>query len=251
MNEESLQKVKAAVTNVPHKFVGVIPFSREITSDEPLDGNNFIPYGSTLMTMLTMDWRGNYFNPSTFRAECWNSNRADMLNLGAMSITDAVAFLKTQAPKSMWFTRPCEDLKQFSGMVIEAEECWQWFEDAMLCESSGTYHLSPDTAIVLSTPKNIGAEWRWFIVNGKVVSGSMYRFKGQMRKKEELNINVIDEAQRFADIWLPHRNCVMDIAIVDDEVKVIEFNTINSSGFYDHNVNNIIRYLYEDFVNNV
>lgn len=255
MNEDSLKKIKQAleVNNIPHQFVGVIPFSHEITTDEPLVSTDFLPYGSTLMTNLTgpdgLKWRGNYFDPVTFRAERWNAVRDDMLNTDIVCRIDyAVKFLRTQTPKSMWFTRPCEDLKQFSGMVIEAEECADWFEDAMACESSGSYQLSPDTMVVISTPRNIQAEWRWFVVDGKVISGSLYRLKGEMHQKNEIDSWVISEAQRFADVWLPHRNCCMDLALVDNEVKVIEFNTINSSGLYDHDANAIIKALWEDFI---
>lgn len=253
MNDVALSQVSSALQklNIPHKFVGVIPFSHEITSDEPLEGQEFIPYGSTLMTNLTgqtnLQWRGNYFDPSTFHYGVWLKHRSDMLNSGVMTIAEAIQFLKSQDSKSVWFTRPCEDLKQYSGQVIEAEDCCNWLKDAIQCESSGSYKLEPDTEIILCQPKNIQAEWRWFVVNGQVVSGSMYRFKGQLQKAEELDPYVIREAQYFADDWLPHRNCVMDLALVDGEMKVIEFNTINSSGFYDHNVEMIISELWKDF----
>ena len=102
--------------------------------------------------------------------------------------------------------------------------------------------------IVLASPKNIKSEWRWFIVDGKIVSGSMYRLNGILDKREELDPDTILEAQTFADKWLPKQTCVMDLALVDDEVKVIEFNTINSSGFYAHNVDNIIHAMYLNFI---
>ena len=258
MNEDSLQKVKSAVDkhNIPHEYVGIIPFSREITSNEPLEGTEYLMYGSTLMTNLTSEdglkWRGNYHDPETFRAEVWNAKRSDMLNAGdvTMTIENAIKFLEQQDPKSLWFTRPCEDLKQYSGQVIEAGECIAWFHDACECASSGSYKLEFDTMVVIAEPRNIKAEWRWFIVDGKIISGSMYRLNGVLDKRKELDVDVINEARMFANMWLPHRNCVMDLALVDDQLKVIEFNTINSSGFYDHDVERIIAALWEDFVRN-
>ena len=258
MNNIQLGQMSCALADlkIPHEFVGVIPFSREITSEEPLVGREYLPYGSTLLTMLTcnngFDWRGNYFNPVTFDSSMWNYNRNDMLNGGnlrgtTMMISDAIEFLKKQDPKSMWFTRPCEDLKQYSGQVIQADECIKWFNDAMQCESSGSYKLEPTTGVVIAEPRNIQAEWRWFIVDGQVISGSMYRREGQLYKKNESDIATINEAQQLANVWLPHRNCVMDVALVDNEVKVLEFNTINSSGFYDHDIEAIVSALWEDF----
>ena len=253
MNGISLGSIASALVdnNIPHKFVGVIPFSHEITSDEPLIGNEFIPYGSTLMTSLTSKWRGHYHDPKTFDVAVWNANRNDMLNNDwrsfIISIKGAIEILGAMDDDRLIFTRPCLDLKAYSGQVMNAKELREWLTDAMACESSGSYQLSPDTMIVLAEPKNIQAEWRWFIVDGEVVSGSMYRFKGVLDKREELDAAVIREAQAFAGCWLPHRNCVMDLALVDGEMKVIEFNTINSSGFYDHNVEKIICALWTEF----
>jgi hypothetical protein len=68
-------------------------------------------------------------------------------------------------------------------------------------------------------------------------------------KIRELDQKVIDEAQSFADKWLPDSCCVMDLALVDDSLKVIEFNCINSSGFYNHDVSKIFKELYEFHTN--
>jgi hypothetical protein len=253
MNNIALGQMSSALSDlkIPHKFVGVIPFSHEITSDEPLVGREYLPYGSTLMTTLTMrdglNWRGNYFIPETFRAEAWLKNRDDMLNQSSCTITEAVDFLKTVSANEEYFTRPCEDLKQYSGQVMKAGELHDWLIDAMECESSGSYKLAPETKIQICKPRNIQAEWRWFIVDGKVVSGSMYRREGVLFKKNEQDIATMYEAHELAQKWLPHRNCVMDLALVDNELKVLEFNTINSSGFYDHDVESIVSALWEDF----
>ncbi len=52
--------------------------------------------------------------------------------------------------------------------------------------------------------------------------------------------NVIEDIQKLADKWLPNPTCVMDVALVDDEYKVIEFNCFNSSGFYKNDINKIV-----------
>lgn len=105
--------------------------------------------------------------------------------------------------------------------------------------------IDEDLMIILAAPKKIQAEWRWFIVDGKIVDGSMYRAHGQMRQSHEKDPMLVREAQQFADIWLPSPCCVMDLALVDDEMKVIEFNCINSSGFYKHDVDLIFKKLWE------
>ena len=94
--------------------------------------------------------------------------------------------------------------------------------------------MSPETPIVVAKPKEIEQEWRWFIVDGKIVDGSTYRLNGQLVKKHEDNPLVIKSAQQLALSWLPDDCCVMDVARVDGQLKVVEFNCINASGFYDH-----------------
>lgn len=247
MNEDQLHDVADAVKNYPHIFVGVVPFSREITANEPLDGGEFIPYGSTLLTNLAADlnWSGLHFDVTKLNYRNFLQHHPHMLNDNVVTIKHAVEVLKTLPPDMQVFTRPSEDLKQFSGVVMEASEIWPWFVSMMEAVGGGSYYMAPETEVVLSSPKDISAEWRWFIVGGKIVSGSMYRAHGQLRKLRELDPAVIAEAQALADIWLPCDCVVMDTALVGDDIKVIEFNTINSSGMYDNDVPAIFAALWE------
>lgn len=251
MNGEQLELTRQAVEPYPHQFVGMIPFSREIISDNPLIGQDYIPYGSTLMTTVAsqgLGWKGLFFDMDTFNYQAAVDNRDDMLNGGAESILtlwQAILALRFRHPENMVFVRPSHDLKQFSGQVIEAGKCHDWFVDMMECETSGTYKLDAFTPVVLCEPQNIKAEWRWFVVNGKVVSGSMYRAHNQLRKERVTEQALIDEAQSFADKWLPAPCCVMDLALVGDELKVIEFNCINASGAYANDMGAVFKALYE------
>ena len=246
MANESLENIRNGVADIPHEFVGLIPFSREITSDIPIEGTDYIPYGSTLLTNLAYDkqWKGLHFDLSKFNYRASSTNRKDMLNAEyIMSVEEAADFMNNTDQE--WFIRPSEDLKHFSGQVIDSKECADWLIDAMsLPPESGTYAMDPKMEVVISTPKNIKAEWRWFIVDGKIVNGSMYRAHGQLIKKPESDVEVIREAQALADKWLPDSCVVMDTALVYDEVYVIEFNCINSSGFYGHDVKEIFTALY-------
>lgn len=250
INGEQLDSIKNAVIGFPHEFVGVIPFSHEITSESEIKGEDYIPYGSTLLTNIAYElgWKGLHFNRDTFNYQSAIDNRGDMLNSNVMRLDDAIRMLgiiKNRDPKSLWFVRPSEDLKQFSGQVIEAEECYHWFKSMMECETSGTYKLEPETMVVICSPQPIQAEWRWFIVGGKIISRSMYNIHNQLRKERVTDQKMIDEAQTFADKWLPSECCVMDIALVNGELKVIEFNAFNSSGMYDSDVDAIFKALWK------
>ena len=247
INPKDLQEIKDSISSYPHEFVGVLPFSREITSQEPLIGLNYIPYGSTAFIEATLElgYKGLHFDLSMANYEAFIANRDDMLNSGVMRLDEAVEFLASKPANQLWFTRPSLDLKQYTGMVDTAGDLFAWLKDRLECASSGSYQLQPDTMIVMSKPVNIDAEYRWFIVGGKVITGSMYRNNGQLFSQEQLDPEVIAEAQSFADKWLPNDCVVMDLALTDYGMKVIEFNCINSSGMYSCDVKAIFKALWE------
>ena len=252
ISNEQLDKTREAVHGLPHEFVGVIPFSHEITSNEPIEGLDYIPYGSTLIVKISHQkgFNGLYFDPDIFTYRNAAKNRNDMLNAGIFigPLKDALTILKAD-PKRLWFSRPSNDLKHYVGSVMSGQEFYEWFNDAMKCASSGTYKMEPDMEIVLAEPKTIKREWRWFVVGGEVVSGSTYRIDGKLKSVFETDEELIKIAQKKADIWLPSECCTLDLALVDDEFKVVEMNCINASGFYANDTKWIFERLYDYTVN--
>jgi hypothetical protein len=246
MNDEQLFLTGEATKNYPRTILDVVPFTREIKSDVPLIGKEYIPYGSTLLTKLAKDlgWTGLHFDLELFNYRASLKNRKDMLNDNVLSAKEAVEFLEKQN-QEMFFVRPSDDNKQFAGQVMPADEIASWFQSMFDAVGGGSYYMPPETEIVLSSVKEISAEWRWFIVDGKIVSGSMYRAHKQLRKIREQEKSVIEEAQQMADIWLPDSCCVMDTCLIEGKMKVVEFNCLNSSGFYNHDVNLIFKSLWD------
>jgi hypothetical protein len=255
MNEAQLQAAMGATKCYPHQFVGVIPFTREITSNDPIEGADYIPYGSTLFASIARElgWRGLHHDLDTMTYSAAVENRNDMLNGEMiMSASDALEFLfedYKSNPSRHWFIRPAADLKQFSGYVDSNAELGAHLSSMMMSYDRGelgSYALNPSTKVVLAEPKVIDAEWRWFVVGGKIVSGSMYRAHGQLRKLRELDQDVVNEAQSLADAWLPMDCVVMDTALVRGRfVKVVEFNCINCSGFYENDVDAVFKALWD------
>jgi hypothetical protein len=249
LNDLSVQGVwrsaEEAGANVQEAII--VPFQDELANEEELlamhveDDHVVIPYGSCKLTRISQKrgWRGNCFNPDTFKVSVWNSNRDDMLNGDSvhMRVKDAAEFFKGKILADKWFIRPEEDLKAFNGTVTEAEEIINW----MYSTASGNFNFSEDTSIIIAPVKKLYSEARFFIVGGKVVDGSYYRFGGRTHTSHIDQQETIDMAQVLADKWLPHENCVMDVADTDDGLKVIEFNTLNSSGFYAHKIPVIVQ----------
>lgn len=253
INAHHREQFKEALiqNNIPFQAVGMIPFTHDFLEGQTVDGVDWIPYGSTNMTTLALDlgFKGLAFNPELFRVDVCDRHRDDMLNSDAkvLSVEQAAYWLGSIHYRDQdWFIRPNDDLKAFSGTVMQGSEISDWFKDAMNTpDDSGSYHLGANRLVVVSKPKNIEAEWRWFVVGGKVIDGSLYRNRGRLKKSHVEDPNLIQQAQEFANGWLPHENVCMDLAMVDDIMKIVEFNTINSSGFYDNDVNKIVCALWE------
>lgn len=229
--------------------VKVIPFSDEIDFfwDEP-PTKDVVLYGSAKMSKLAYKkgWAGLFFNDN-FDTGVWAKHRDDMLNQNPVIIRagDVIKYFEDQHidDEELFFIRPVLDLKAFAGGVQSVKE----IKEHMGSTHVENYSFDVDTMVSMDVPRNILGEWRWFIVNGKVINGSQYRRMGQPHRKQ-VTIQVRkDHAQELADKWLPHPNCVMDLAMTSNGWKVVEFNCINSSGFYDNDIPKIVQAINRSF----
>lgn len=205
---------------------------------------NMIPYGTTKLVELAMcrGWT-NVFRNNNFYVSAWNGNRQDMLNNESVSMfaDELPEYLKDYPNDRLFFIRPTVGKKLFTGQTATKADILNFVST----EQIGKYQFPPDTGVTISSYKEILSETRWFVVDGKVISGSTYRVRGQSLVVPDNNDNNLKEAQRLADVWLPHPTCVMDLAETPEGIKVVEFNTFNSSGFYNHDIPKIVRAVHE------
>lgn len=239
---DQLVKLGHAVVDlkIPFEECIVIPFD-----DTPLkiqsEDKVIIPYGSTRLTKSAKiaGLKGLYFDEPQFRSDVWSANRNDMLNADALILTieNAYKFMDENTSEDPWFIRPVNDLKAFSGCLIDRNQFRSWIDGA----SHGGYTFDDMQEIVIAKPKKIKAEWRYFIVDHKIVDGSLYNVNGRLFKEHVTEKDVIEEAQKFADLWTPDDVVCMDLALTHDGLKVIEFNCFNSTGWYDHNISAVVK----------
>lgn len=227
--------------DIPFVDVNVVPFSDEFAAPLELTTKNVIPYGSTKLCKIAekRGWTGLFFNRETFRTDCWNKNRSDMLNNDAeiMTVYDVIKKFRALPQYDIWFIRPVEDLKQFNGTLTTSEEIARWTSSV----ESGNFAFDENILVSIAPPKEILKEWRYFVVDRKVITGSTYKNRGLKLTSRVNDPNVLEEAQHLADGWLPHETCVMDVAQTDKGLKIVEFNCINSSGFYYHDIKRFVK----------
>ena len=231
---------------IPFTDAPVMPF--EVLKEWP--EGDFIVYGSTRLVQYALEQkRGRvFYDGDLFNVKAWCANRSDMLNADATYCTAAdVRRLAPRAARSAieagddthMFFRPLHDLKPFGAKVLSPEHYADPDKNLF-----GNFIVPDETPVAVSSAKRIDAEVRLFLVNGRIVSGSYYRKDG---KQHHENIDAQPVFHEFEVLnwgrWIPNYNCVMDMALHQDKWYVLEFNCINASGFYDHDIRAIVRAL--------
>lgn len=164
-------------------------------------------------------WVPGSFLNENFSVEVWSEHlKGELLNEAAYLTT--VANLDLQTPM---FVRPVADSKAFDGAVLTPEAV-----DNVLSNSPAL----AEVRVAVSPVRTIMREYRLFFVNGKLVTGSLYRQAGEVVLSREVDPDAVSYGEGVAQRWSPAEAFVMDIALTEDGYRVIEFNNINSSGFY-------------------
>jgi hypothetical protein len=136
------------------------------------------------------------------------------------------------------FIRPDSGFKTFTGRVVSYEEFdtdYEWM----------TEFSDRDALAVISSPKPIGAEFRFVICKNAIVTGCYYKVNSELRPEPFSKFNwkkqVVDllfhNAWKFAEEvakvdWEPEPIYVMDVCSTNNECKILELNSFSCSGLY-------------------
>ncbi len=149
--------------------------------------------------------------------------------------------LRDLIPKSFKtdkFVKPGRDLKLFTGDILPAGTTFEEYLNTIQYDQH--FHQSMDENVIVSDPVEILAEWRFFVVKGKVVAGSQYRKFGKTQWTSNIPTYVYEEAKRMSSVYKPAACFTMDLAMTGDlKMKIVEYNCINCSGLYEANVANL------------
>jgi ATP-grasp domain, R2K clade family 3 len=130
-----------------------------------------------------------------------------------------------------FFARPIKDSKVFSGQVF-SQTAWKAY--AQISKDIDTVNtITEDTKILVAPLKHIQQEVRCWVVGGKVVTASRYKLgnKAIYANYDDASF-FVDFAQKMVDIFAVAEAFVIDVCLVNDALKVVEVNNINSAGFY-------------------
>jgi hypothetical protein len=236
----------------PLAVVQLVPFSHDLIPEPEAHDGRAIAFGSTSMIQAAASrgWKpGVYWDPSTFTFDAWRFGYgAHLLNYDAQVSRLGDAVLERPA-----FVRPCDDLKQFTGHIMYPEDFDGWRAMIELASSHGPCAVTADTLISIAPPQEILQEWRFFVVGGRVVAGSLYRHEGELLSaRTEPDHAAWRFAQYMAEEWQPAHAFVLDAAETElpygggRRRSVLEVNTLNVSRLYDADPDAIVAALAAD-----
>jgi len=145
---------------------------------------------------------------------------------------------KYLAENTKLFIKPSSVLKYFDATFIESE---------YPIGNYLTYNFNIDMSeelCIISDIKIIDAETRFFVINGKVLTGSYYRIDNiYCEKAIQPDEEIFSIAQKYVDLYKPCKAFVIDIVLTDNQYKIIEYNPINCAGIYACDYNLIMQKL--------
>lgn len=130
------------------------------------------------------------------------------------------------------FVRPVADSKHFTGKVFAKSEFEAWRDTICAPDADHGTSLTPQTRIQLCVPSTIHAEYRFWVVAGEIVAQSVYRRGGAVFYASEVDHRLHDFVDARIAEWSPHETFVIDVCDTPDGIRIVEINTLNSSGFY-------------------
>lgn len=224
---------------ISHSIHAVVPRAGQLVPPAQPSHRNVICIGSYSMRHVAAR---NRWWPGIFdlHAQDFTRQRAHwgvhMLNAGSVvcAVKDA-CFVGERM-----FVRPAHDSKHFTGRVFAAAEFAQW--QAEICRPDAEYvtSLRPDTLIQLSVPVNIHAEYRFWVVDGEIVTQSLYRRGAQAMYSGDVDERVREFVHARIAEWAPHETFVIDACDSEIGLKIIEINTLNSAALYASDVQRLV-----------
>ena len=269
--------------NIPHSQHKVVPFVGTLI---PVDGapglDDIDAYADPMLAKLTgpVICMGSYSMRHSAKKYNWTPGVFDLMEAGSFdncmkhwghvmlnADSAVVPFSAASWPAGeKRFIRPTDDSKYFAGKVIEANEFLDWQRNVCVLKLDYGNSLKPDTLIQVARLKKIYAEYRCWVVKGRIITMSLYK-RGDTVVYQNMDGELGREARDFANTVLRSHDGGMDIRMIASNVfgwhpaeafcldvcdtsegwKVVEVNTLNACGFYAANLTSLVLALEQSF----
>ncbi|MGE0253300.1 MAG: ATP-grasp domain-containing protein [Alphaproteobacteria bacterium] len=240
--QRDFDALRIAVMQIGCRFesLRIVPFSHELIGTPPeISGPCFV-YGSS--GMMTVARRFNW-EPGGWDGPAFSSTQS-IRELGSLALnSDAIWAPYSEAAdivgKVGWesaFIRPDSETKEFAGEVKTIHELEA---DVARLRETGYFNHENNT-VLIARPRSLHREWRAFVVDGSIVDTSLYSFAGSRQLARGAPADVLAALSIAVATYSPAPAFVVDVAEVfvgnGIDLKIVEYNSINSSGFYAYDV---------------
>ena len=223
---------------LPYEIVKVRPFLEDFEFET--DRKDIFCFGSVKMSRLATKYGwfpGSLLNENHDYRVYSKYYKENLLNYDSI-----IQKFGDDINLNLFFARPCEDTKTFTGKVY-TKESWLELKENFI-KSGQESSLTNDTEIQVSSVKDVTKEFRFWIVGGEVITGSLYRNGYWVNYSNIVDDGALEFCKEMVKIYQLADAFVMDICevIINEEIeyKIIECGCINSAGFYKANMPKLI-----------
>lgn len=228
--------------DLPYEVVNVRPFID--TFKFKTKRKDVFPFGAVKMSRISRQY--GWYPGSTL---CDNHDyevyskyyKDNLLNYDS----EIVKFDDDFFREDVFFARPTEDTKVFTGRVFDMEQ-WNTFKNEQLTNGHSTI-LNLDTKIQISSVKKIQKEIRFWIVKGEIATASQYSLGGRYCLDEFVDESAYSFVREMIKLFEINETFVMDACLANGQYKIVECGCTNSAGFYRANMQKLIMCLEEAF----
>lgn len=210
----------------------------ELPDYEPKDKNNVFAFGALKLARIAAlkDWHPASLMNSNHDYEVYSKHYKDNL-LNYDSVVTTIGATTGEYGYDYWkkdqykFVRPTQDTKSFTGKVFTRNQWLETVEHNL--HNFRSEQFNENTPIQISTPKNIYKEIRFWVVGGKIITGSVYQDGGKHVLSDVYEESAVEFAQSMVDLFQLADAFVIDVCLTDDnQWKIVECGCINCAGFY-------------------
>lgn len=175
---------------------------------------------------------GLFYDIKTFDQAYYNNLNLPLVNSNARIIP--ALDMRDMKFKTDMFIKPSRDMKAFEAGILPAGCTLQEY---IRQTWSTTYAFEEN--IICAPVKDIDTEYRFFVVDGIISTGSIYKTNNQVQHIEiPENEKVWQVAKEYSKLYRPHNIFTMDIAKIKhtNDYQIVEYNCWNASGLYKSNI---------------
>ena len=125
------------------------------------------------------------------------------------------------------FVRPDSPLKPFSGRVLASDKL------SLEALDYGFYYDDASIPVVVAPVREVAREWRYVVVDRRVVAGSAYVASGRKAIPDEPNGAPWKMATQIAaQLDPPEAAYILDVCEADGEIRLLELNPFSGADLY-------------------